>query len=466
MFAVRNQRPLTFLTLECQEIDESAPSIWKEQMTEERLEFDCISDEDKRALKSWSEKRRVLLQRRVQEEIEAELQMDESLLRQSKPFIRVKVHSVAGTESVDMHSELAMLTIWDPSEEQLDLLKEGSTIEVQDVAVRSVPFDGLLQLTINGRTALRRAESDDTEILQNIRYQARSALNLFQVHALSHALQREPREWKTSKPFPTFDTVGIMACDLRSSTDENPGYEVHLTDESCLSLRVHFHKIPYELKRKLMDPLEPSARVIALNDLQVLPFDTTMNCAVAKYSTLSSVFKDSIRQARLVDWMKRSESENSLLRVCGHVKASLPRSLSGSSFSTVGSIVGASAPGGTTLKIEVDCGVSVEEWILPTCVLQSIHESLEDSSPAAFLESYESRLSEMRTLDLLFRARSVTWRFDVALLSSNCTSVGCCSFVVQNISRFDARNLALLQVGRESTCILEDENPTWSLDSA
>lgn len=429
-------------------------------MAKEELENDCISDEDKEALRSWTEKRRFLLQRRVQEEIEAELEMDGSLLRQSTPFIRVKVHSLAATKAVDTLSETAMLTVWDPSEEQLNLLKEGSTIEVQDIAVRSALFDGLLQLTINGRTALRGAESRYTETLRSKFYQARRTFNMLQVHALSHTLRYQVTECKNQKCASTFDAAGILVCDLTVSKGEVPGFETYLTDESNLCLRVHFDNPPTELKRSScergwsIDSFERTARVIAFKDLQMLPFDAIMNCAVAKYTPLSTVSKDSLHQATLQEWIQETETKNSLLRVSGHVKALLPRSHSALSFSAVGYIVGARTTGGTALMVEVDCGTSVEEWTLPTGMLQAIREGLDDSLPTAFLESHESHLNEIQTIDFLFRARSVAWRFHVSAPSSNWTDVGC-SFVVQNISKADPRSLALLHAVRYTASCAE-----------
>ena len=106
--------------------------------------YETFSNDNKYIISRWTEKRSTLVHRRIREEVESELQTETSLVRESTNFLRVKVHSVDPKSSCN---ENAMLTIWQPTEEQLGFLKEGTSVEFHNLAVRESTYDGISIIT-------------------------------------------------------------------------------------------------------------------------------------------------------------------------------------------------------------------------------------------------------------------------------------------------------------------------------
>jgi hypothetical protein len=130
---------------------------------------------EKSTVEKWRQKRLGIIQRRVREEAEAELETDVTLVRKSTPFLRVKLHSVHPSTS---KCEMAMLTIWEPTEEQMNVLKEGTTVEVKNLGVNEAVYEGMLQLKGNHRTILESIDLHDTSLAERLGYAKRRWLSL------------------------------------------------------------------------------------------------------------------------------------------------------------------------------------------------------------------------------------------------------------------------------------------------
>ena len=402
--------------------------MWTKHVVGQDVEVEALREEDRIVVAAWMVKRRTLLQQRVQEEVEAELETDTTLLRKSTPFVRVLVHSAVLIDLKERPQETTVLTVWDPSEEQLNILNEGRVIEVQGLSVQSCIYDGYMQFSTTGQSPMRRIDPVSLDSVKEASgFEPRNIFNMFRVHVDSHRNSNNAR-WKT------FDTVGVVVSSLIPSVGDMPGYELYLTDQSWFLLRVYFEKCPHALSK-----LRGKGRVIALNDLQMLPFDALNNCAVARYTSLSSVGRvPSERLVQLEQW--KNESPDEIERVSAYLKARMPLYESRSAGVLIGTIVGLKPTSdGIMLLIEVDCGDSVRELLLPTSSLGAIREEVE-KSPSAILPSEELRLEGVKTLDFLFRAHSILWRFDVTKrLVGNMHSL-----VVQKVEKADLHTLACL----------------------
>ena len=77
-------------------MDDDAPDIWKRLIVSTSPDefFEALDSKEKTTISDWKERRLNMLQRRIQEEVVAELETDTSLERKSTPFIRVKVASI------------------------------------------------------------------------------------------------------------------------------------------------------------------------------------------------------------------------------------------------------------------------------------------------------------------------------------------------------------------------------------
>ena len=428
---VANVGVVVLLTIECilsQEIDEGAPEVWTKHVIGQDVEVEALGEEDRIVLAAWMVKRRALLQQRLQEEVEAELETDTTLLRKSTAFVRVLVHSAVTIDLKEPPLETAVLTVWDPSEEQINLLTEGGVFEVQGLSVQACIYDGFMQLSASGQSPIRRIDHvSHASAKEASGFEPRRTLSMFHVHAYAHRNSQNAR-WKT------FDTVGVAVSPLTPSVGGMPGYELYLTDQSWFLLRVHFEKSPHALLK-----LRGSDRVLALNDLQMLPFDALNNCAVARYTSLSSVARiPSEGLVQLERW--KNESPDEIERVSAYLKARMPLYESSSAGVLIGTIVGLNpASDGAMLSIVVDCGDSVCEMWLPSGFLGAIRDEVE-KSPSAILPSEERRLGGMKTLDFLFHAHSILWRFDVTKRPEGNMH----SLVVQKVEKADLQTLACL----------------------
>jgi hypothetical protein len=165
-----------------------APEVWQRLMASASPGdlYEQLSQSDQAIVEKWKEKRDYLLRDMVQKEIEARLEGDTALCRESTPFIRVFVKSYDTRESDAVSyavnsCEGAMLTIWNPSEQQIGLLREGHVVRIRNLAVRASKHEGLLQITAGGKTQMDLATSSPIP-LASIGYANRFFTNILRVH--------------------------------------------------------------------------------------------------------------------------------------------------------------------------------------------------------------------------------------------------------------------------------------------
>lgn len=219
------------------EINEQAPSIWKEMMAahSETDFFERLPNEKKMAITRWEGKRSILLQDMTRKEVDAELECHSSLNRSSIPFIRVCVKSYRrwrpglAQKMFDDNERScgAILTVHRVTEEQLNLLKEGSVIRLKNIKVKPNLQHGLLQLTLMSSSQLQAVlPQPSPEETRLSGYTKRSYLSIAKTHVLSR---------KLSHGFliaPEVDVVGSIFKSQRDCRRTPVKVQVYLTDES------------------------------------------------------------------------------------------------------------------------------------------------------------------------------------------------------------------------------------------
>jgi hypothetical protein len=418
-------------------VDEGAPQNWVKLMQSQSPEdlFQSMSEQDKYLISSWKEKRHFLIRKRVQEEVEAELETDLSLVRESVPFLRLKVQSVQ--ESPSCKSEDALLTIWQPTEEQLSILKEGNILQFQSLSVRQTQFDGLLQLTGNSRTIIQEFELTKSLHLSLFNQAQRRFLNMFEIHLMSHKLLAD---YNGARPrLPDFDTVGVQLKSIHTLINEKEVC-VYLSDEFGLILRIECDN---------SSPLPSSGQeefpVFAFCDLRLLSFDFEQNCAVARFNEKSSLNKSTPRIEELRNWATQySYGYSRLQRLLFYLDAKLPMWERANRISAVGHVVGLKCASSDKLHIEVDCGSSrVEEWELPVGLLEDVLPVVSQNQQVSLTIEEEERLSAFGVLESFCRAKGVLWHFELVAKPNSMASTSC-NFIVSSIRVADTRVLARL----------------------
>eukprot|EP00751_Fragilariopsis_kerguelensis_P034173 CAMPEP_0170968308 /NCGR_PEP_ID=MMETSP0735-20130129/43197_1 /TAXON_ID=186038 /ORGANISM="Fragilariopsis kerguelensis, Strain L26-C5" /LENGTH=331 /DNA_ID=CAMNT_0011387345 /DNA_START=11 /DNA_END=1004 /DNA_ORIENTATION=+ len=317
-----------------QEVDENSPDVWKQVMTSSRPEeiHESFNDQDKDTFSRWKEQRSALIHSRVREELEAELETETSLTLESKRFQRVLVYS---TNPKNSGRESALLTIWQPTEEQLGLLKEGTSVEINDLAVRDTIYDGNLQLIASSKTIIKSFVFQASSLIEKIGFRHRRFLNMFQVHKLSHEANKTTRK----KPL-DFDVAAV---------------QMHVIEPSDF-LDAFLFKKTLLLGEKRFSPY-------AMRDLHICPFDQEQQCAVAEFRERSSVVMSNQYVERLVNWVSLA-AQKDLPQIVAYLRAGLPLwEQTSDKRISLGYIMGLRTESMEKIYIEVDCcGHGCYEW--------------------------------------------------------------------------------------------------------
>jgi hypothetical protein len=380
--------------------------------------FEGLNADDKVIMSNWREKRSIILRDRLQKEVEAELECDTSLIRKSTPFIRllVQTQDVASQEEKPYKAakcEEALLTIWQPTEDQIGVLKAGSVLQLQNVAVRESKYDGLVQLTANSRTCLEALESSVVPTRRSSQSTKRWFQNLFRIHLQSHKLQGSAD--KNSRLVDVDTVVVLLKVEtLDSSADEK--LLLYVTDETKLILRIHCDIVPSGLERSSWEHQsgkEGVMRILSLSNLRVLPFDRVENCAVARFCDTSILSKEASNRLDLLRNWAESGGQDTVDNVSHFMDARLSIRERHDWLTALGYIVGFKVESSSSLQIEVDTGGDqLQDWEFPIHLLQEL--VFEGSEVAVSLcPDEEKRAIALGVMEKLFRARGIIFRFQL-----------------------------------------------------
>ena len=326
---------------ECtREVDEQAPEQWRKMMASNAMcdYYEGLSRDDKAIVDRWEERRSTMINDMTRRMIDAKMQSNVSLFRSSTPFLRITVKSLqdpppqtcAADEDEDKERIIpnqpsATLTVWRMTEDQSNVLKEGTVIRIKDLAVKSELRDEMLQFSANDKTRMQAlVQQPSSRQLQYSGFSRRCFAPIIRAHVLS---RKASSSRKASGAH--MDFAGVLV----RSEHENHGMVYtsfsYFTDESGLLLR---------LQRDL-DPNDESSlvgwnkaldlgQVLAFKDVLVLPFDSKANCAVVSWSqpTLQEKkghFNDR-RIKTLQRWIESEDAERTCSMVLASFDAGLP----------------------------------------------------------------------------------------------------------------------------------------------
>lgn len=405
--------------------------------------FEALDSVSKASIENWNTKRSTLLRDRMQQEMQAKLEEFDFFSEPSTPFVKVLVRSKDCRD--DPSSEEAMLTIWKPSDEQLDILRDGNLLEFQNLDCKDARFDGMIQLTGNNSTPMSILKDEGSQ-MPLITY-----ASLFQLQLTSKRSQENDAQDRHSSP------VSVLG--IAFNTDRRCGkqWSVHLTDESDLSLRVESDSIETvkldsflaQMKSQSIVDDEPDFRLVAFHDLRLLPFDKSRGTAVAEYTAHSS-FKANPSCCRANQLRRWVQSETGRKRL---QKLALCRELGildrycrdqEEMIEAIGYIAGFQVlPGKPTLLLQVDCGGPIQTWRLPLATMSAFAATCEELDKSVVLHSDEEEtMKQLTRIDRVFRARQSPFHF--LLKRTKQTIVSDCTYEIANISSLHTSALAAL----------------------
>lgn len=291
-------------------VDEKAPDVWKGMSRSNDSQFYyCNLDEvDRLTIDSWLVRKRELLQAAQQKSIEGAMGK-ELCDRRSTPFLRVRVKILRRVPIKSMHAanSTALLTIWEPSDDRINLLKEGKAIRLRNFSCRP-QVDGEVQLSVNGKTSLEELPKASSSVLRNSGYEERFFSPIIRLHIMS----------KSQRCQYDFDVVGYVV-HAHSAKDPATSSSVYMTDESGLLLRLDRYFNSEECFAppwKMTKYSRECSLVYSFQNLKLIDFDTVQNCAVALWTENSAVSSNiNDRFAALTSFSKSKEGEMLLKRV-------------------------------------------------------------------------------------------------------------------------------------------------------
>ncbi|CAB9523153.1 cancer type 2 susceptibility protein [Seminavis robusta] len=446
---------------ECtKDVDELAPPLWTRLTTSPSPEdfYHGLNNEGKSIIERWRAKRSAVLQRRIQQEVQAKIEEDESLIRHSTPFLRVLVashdRSLLDRAGERICNEQGILTVWSPTEEQLGLFREGGLIQVENLAARQ-KYEGRIQLSANGRTTITACSSRTSfsPELMSLCYSERKPVSIFQIHVYSRRLlQGKARRDEGGEAPNEHDIVGVILKVVESDSDEK--MSIYLTDKSSLVVRVQCGGLKgigdsIGLRSPFARQCVEQPRVLAFRDLTVLPFDAVENCAVLEFRVMSSI-RTKISEptsANLRAWAVSTAGRSLLSRRaafldCGLFTLQRPKA---TFVPLVGYIAGFKVQPSHHLSVLVDSASgSQQEFTFPYHLLQDVVLPNSDHETVSLSSVEEGLCSKLTLLGKFFRARGVLHRFLLKRTESSAQSITSyrpCEFEVCQISAVDLEAL-------------------------
>lgn len=299
-------------------MDEVAPLEWNrmQSATCQNEYYSKLSQIEQAAVDSWVHRRSSLIQLKSQRIIYQRLETETGMSWNSSRFIKINVRALVrrgdnSDSSVTVKDgNEAILTLWDPSEEQLSLLQEGAVLHFQNVAVKEKKIDNLLQLSIRGKAKMEVIlPPPPLESLYLSGYRKREHHTLVQAHLESRRLTA------SSIQSPECDVIGYLLKVTKISLDDNTRFLIYMTDQTGLVLRIerdsfdckeneliHWGKNSHELGQGL---------ILYLFDIRIRPYDPFQGCAVGIWTKSSSCqkVKSDPNHIKLKDWTESSDGK-------------------------------------------------------------------------------------------------------------------------------------------------------------
>jgi len=409
--------------------------------------FEALDFESKASIENWNTKRSALLHDRMQQEMQAKLEEFDFPSEPSTPFVKVMVRSKHFCDDASKHEE-AMLTLWKPSDEQLDILRDGNLLAFQNLDCKDTRFDGIRQLTGNNSTPISILKDEAPQMPNR---QSKTYTSLFQLQLASKRSQVNDVQHRRTSP------VSLLGIAFNKDQSCGEQWSVYLTDESDLRLRVESDStetaelVSFLASMKSQSILcdEPAFRVVAFHDLRLLPLDPSGGITVAEYTARSHFEPNPScgRANRLRRWVQTETGRKRLrkLVLCRELGIQ-DRCCRGQqeTIEAIGYIAGFHVlPGKPQLLLRVDCGGPIQTWKLPLATMSAFAATCAELDKSVALHSdEEEKMKQLMRIGRVFRARQAPYHF--SLKRTTQTIVSHCTFEIANISSLDTSALAAL----------------------
>lgn len=381
-----------------------APDPWKDVIhsVDPAEIFETLDQFSKDRINKWKLRRQILIQDRIRDELNARLEEESLDNEPSVPFLSLTVNDRSFRNT-------ARLTIWRPSENQLESLRTGNRVLFFNVTPKGELFDEQIQLSINGKSRFQVYTKDSS--MNSIRS------DIGQLKILSRK--------KLTSGLPRFEVSGV--CTSISCAEH--GWTLYLMDRSRLSLAVFVPKGEHQIKADILAFKDSLPITVLVQNLLLLPPESRIDRKVRSLLDHSSklVFPPELPEEESLDaWYSKlslTETPNNPLEDESQLKIS-------------GFIDDIIVLASKELLLSIDvCNSRSQVVKVPLGLVRQITENLSDDQPVVFRDDLERRLADFSCLNRLYRLRNKEVVFLVE--PSNLGPSGSYEYIAKTISVVD-----------------------------
>jgi len=247
---------------------------------------------------TWNSKRKRLIQENTNRRIATILQSQNKLSCKSTPFIRFLCRCMGKDWSHtkrEIENKEAILTIWNPTDEQVNLFQEGCIVRCKNLGVKS--SNDLPQLVARENRNIQPISPQPSSVaLRSLGFEPRNYFPLMYLEAACDTSMSSPIGT------PEYDCAGCLI----KVTKVSSGLFIYLMDESKCIIRIereidHENDTPLSHLEKAMLNLPPGA-CLFFRDIRILRFDPWEETIVGVWTEFSSQEVNQAREVQLKLW--------------------------------------------------------------------------------------------------------------------------------------------------------------------
>ena len=379
-------------------------------------------------IQDWATKRQELARKQIQEEIECRLEEEDLVDRPSKAFLKLRVadvDSILEEADFDCTHMAAFLTVWEPSEGQLDFLQEGAFFEMSSLSVKEELYEGDLQLSANSRTAMIPI---NVELCDEHASLSRAIpISMMKLHVISreHNLQDNH----------LFGMYGVLVAISETSL----GWTMVVVDHSGLALRIE----SCESHR----PALKIFSIVIFEDLLSTGYDDYEGWAIAEFTKDSLVYApedpSNPHIKYLNDWLEAGVENPRFASIASLAQSRLRMSNEHNETDfehSIAFINDFEISNGGCLIVSVEDLTHHHKWRLPLSLISRLqHLRDERSTTIAYSEQKEQRILNLSSLCCILRHR--TW---LSFVLKPCNEDRECQYEVVDVYKAQVRWLLRL----------------------
>jgi hypothetical protein len=401
--------------------------------------YQNLSTSNRRIVDMWTNRRSEILCSSLQKQVEAKIEEHDMGGTRSTRFLKVQVMCLDDAKG-SVPEANAMLTLWSPSEEQLDEIKDGLMFRMKNLQVKPGRFDCLAQLSAGSNTPMKLIT--DTKKPKTGRFANISRL------LTASARLKAPNHGNILEA----NIVGVV---LRVECVLGSTLEVFLTDETgkllCVKIGVHkkreIHFHLSHLSDRSFENMQDICTLAAFQYLRLTGLDEDRSCVVLQYTEKSTFSPNPMgrRIERLKRWSSSSLGKIRLVQLasCNHLGMQPPPS---QQLCVIGYCSGLQILANSQLIIFVDCGsLTLKALKFPLSLLSGFLDSCNDSDGVVFLNKQDEILIEkLKRLGSILRSQRSLYIFHLRPLVDPEPNFPHVEYEIKHASVADTRALAAL----------------------